>query len=334
MGLPEIGMAFIAGATGGGGLWAIFRVFIQKKLQGKLQADLETLKVENQAFIETFKADHSLKLSNLEQEFRKEILQFQKAQDKQEKLEEVVHKYTGVILLSAKDLQDRLWHLLVRQRRAKNKVLREEDDRTPSSQTYPMTKQHYLNSTIFLFGQYFCWLEILKIEIRYLNFGDDKLTNDFSALVKVIERSLADTQFQNVSKTVVKTDFLVFQLMQTQIGCELIDDTGSELRCISFNEFSEKCGEMKSRLEGLNMLESLVLDTTEMAKSNFCNTRLRIVNNSLVDLIEFLNNLNGVVDAEAADRLPMTEISPKKRDKLLDYPFLNSSLKKRLNIES
>ncbi len=59
------------------------------------------------------------------------------------------------ILKSAADLQDRLWHLTqVESRKRGNEIpiLLQADENLIGSPNWPMTRKHYLTSTIFLFA--------------------------------------------------------------------------------------------------------------------------------------------------------------------------------------
>ena len=90
-----------------------------------------------------------------------------------------VDKYSRVILISASDFQDRLWHLCEKQSKSSNKVLLAKDDSAPMYGSWPMTKRHYLVGTMYMASRYFCWVEILKRKVRLLEFGDEAKTSTF-----------------------------------------------------------------------------------------------------------------------------------------------------------
>lgn len=138
-------------------------------------------------------------------------------------LRKAVKKYSGVVLLAASDLQDRLWHLCERQSQSKNPVLLAQDDNAPIYVSWPMTRRHYLMSTLYLFARYFCWVEILRSRIQYLDYGDDEKTNTFNYHMKRVERSLAETDLQKLATSTISTDRPLFQLMQTDAGESLLD---------------------------------------------------------------------------------------------------------------
>ena len=218
-------------------------------------------------------------------------------------LKKVVKKYSGIILLAASDLQDRLWHLCQRQSKSKKPVLLSENENSPMYGSWPMTKRHYLSSTLYLFARYFCWVEILRSNIRFLDFGDDKKTNEFNYHIKRIERTIAETDLQKFAKPRISTDRPLFQLLQTEIGESLITERNGEWQCMTFHDFLATFDEQLESSTGLAVLRDLLLGAMSSAKSNFCLARLRLTANALFDLIEFINDEHKLVTAEEIEKV-------------------------------
>lgn len=220
-----------------------------------------------------------------------------------------VNRYSRVIMISAEDAQDRLWHLCERQAKSNNKVLEAQDDSKPMYGSWPMTKQHYLLGTMYFIARYLCWVEILKERVRLLEFNDDKKTRLFYYHLKRVERMLAETSLQGCSENRISTDKPVFQLMQSEIGQYLMKENSGEISCIGFPEFKDKYEDIKNSSDAMSRLEELLLGSTSSAQSNFCLTRLKLLGNSLMDLVEFLHDHNQLHEAEGLEKLSIQDFN-------------------------
>ena len=218
-----------------------------------------------------------------------------------------VDKYSRVILISASDLQDRLWHLCVRQSKSHKKVLLEKDETVPMYGSWPMTKRHYLAGAMYMVSRYFCWVEILKRKVRFLEFGDESKTSTFNYHLKRVERMFAETDLQKYATEKISTDKPLFQLMQVEIGeCLRVESSGED-QCMPFHDFRRGYDDALLVNEGLQRLEALLLGSMSDAKSNFCLIRLILVCNALLDLILFLNENRNLSPPERLERIPVEE---------------------------
>lgn len=223
-----------------------------------------------------------------------------------------VDKYARVILISSSDLQDRLWHLCARQSKSKNKVLLAKDDLSPIYGSWPMTKRHYLVGTMYLVSRYLCWIEVLKRQVRLLEFGDEDKTNEFNYHLKKVERMFAETDLQKFSTNKISTDKPLFQLMQVEIGEHLMVEISGSDQCVSFHEFKMKYDEYILVNEGLRRLEELIVGAMSDADSNFCLSRLTLVCNALLDLIIFLNEDRKISPPENLEKVPIANFNSDK----------------------
>lgn len=215
----------------------------------------------------------------------------------------IVDKYSRVILISATDLQDRLWHLCVRQLNSDNKVLLAKEESTPMYGSWPMTKRHYLVGTMYMMSRYFCWVEILRRKVRLLEFGDEGKTSVFNYHLKRVERMFAETDLQKHAANQITIDKPLFQLMQVEIGEGLRVESSGEDQCISFHEFRRGYNEIVAANEGLQHLEMLILESMSGSESNFCLIRLILVGNALMDLILFLNEDRKITHSDKLERM-------------------------------
>jgi hypothetical protein len=277
---------YITGAAGGAGLMAAFGWPALKSLiDNRLARGL---------------AEVNSRLREVEEQNREKRAEERTRQT-------VAKKYTRVLLLSASDLQDRLWHLCAKQFVAKHKVLLANEDDVPMYGSWPMTKRHYLVSTLYLFARYFCWIEILRSRERFLELQEKAMTHDFDYHLKRVERTLAETSLQKMASNRVSTDRPIFQLMQTEIGQSMRVDRAGEEGCLPFCEFRLQYDSLLTSNEGLGYLQILLTQAMSGAKSNFCQTRLRLLCNALLDQQLFLLEQNGLVASDSLERLPILE---------------------------
>ncbi|WP_321945384.1 hypothetical protein [Paraburkholderia sp. J10-1] len=247
----------------------------------------------------------------------------------------VVKRYSRVVMLSAADLQDRLWHFNERIEHVA-KRLHAADPFVTRSSKWPMTGRHYLVSTMYCFARYLCWIEILKRNLSVLEFNDDAQTREFNHLVKRVERMLADTGPQNCWTQKVTVDQPVFQFMQMEIGESVLVAGETEIHCMSYRDFRVNYDSLLENNEGLLQLQNLLMTAAKAyvapppkphqanaagmpeegpalaqlaaqptvtasvipQPGNFCPLRLRLIHNALVDLTKFLNTYNKVQSTE------------------------------------
>lgn len=227
--------------------------------------------------------------------------------DEAASIKDTVRRYSRVIMLSAEDAQDRLWHLCERQAAATNKVLDAEDELKPIYGAWPMTKRHYLLGTMYFIGRYLCWVEILKDQIRLLEFNDEDDTREFSYHIKRVERALADTSVQTYAAGRVSTDKPLFQLMQSEIGECFRTGNPAQPGCIGFLAFQEQYESLAKRSDAIRRLEELIMGSRSDAKSNFCLPRLKLLSNALMDLVVFLHQHNKLAPAEGLEKVSIID---------------------------
>jgi hypothetical protein len=219
----------------------------------------------------------------------------------------VMKRYSRVVLVSASDIQDRLWHLCVRQAQSTNKVLLAEDEHAPMYGAWPMTKNHYLTGTMYMFSRYFCWVEIIKSSVSFLEFSNDKETIEFSRHLKRIERMLAETSLQKLSIHRISTDSPVFQLMQTEIGEALREPGVHGDQCMSYRDYRSNYARVREDSEATAQLEKLLIGAMSDAKGSFCLTRLKLTGNALASLVHFLRRANALGDDASIETIPISD---------------------------
>jgi hypothetical protein len=283
------------GVLGGTGVAVLVIAYLGRKLlENRLNKDLQ---------------DHLAATRESEDRRKREL-------DEQASIQAVVKKYSRVVLISATDLQDRLWHLCEKQSRSKNKVLLAEEDEAPMYGSWPMTRKHYLIGTVYFFARYFCWVEVIKENVRFLEFVEDKKSSEFNYHLKRVERMLAETSLQQCSKDRISTDKPLFQLMQSEIGEQIKTEVRGEDQCLSFHTFRLNYEDMIKQNEGIAQLQLLLMGAMSDAKSNFCLRRLKLLCNALADLVLFLHEHNRLALPDQVEKVKVLSFDMVEYEKL------------------
>jgi hypothetical protein len=217
-------------------------------------------------------------------------------------LEEALQRYTRPILLAAIDLQDRLWHLTQKQTKkpGNNKkdyrILLNEDEDTQASRSWPMTKHHYMMTTLYLFGRYFALVELLRQKTQFVDFGSSDATREFDRCLKTVERALAESSLHDKKhfsrKVSYQHDLPIFQFQQAMIGQLLINEDGTDY--INLVDFAKKYKNKElDTYPAYADLKSFIVRVSAKEKGDFVHARCCLFANRLVDLI-FMLDMQGV----------------------------------------
>lgn len=202
---------------------------------------------------------------------------------------EIARRYSRPILLAAAELQGRLWEITQRQASSTKPLLLQDNDLEPHSSTYSMTQKHFLISTVYLFGRYFAYIEILKRKAQFLELQKVDDSRSFSATIKAVERAFAETELRKKSRFQIKSDRQLFKLQQAYIGEKLTAGKEGELYCISFAEFYDNFDSSFSELQDFKDLIELITKAVSKKQEDFCLARCCLLLNALVELIQFLD---------------------------------------------
>lgn len=189
--------------------------------------------------------------------------------DAAERAEATLARYREPLVAAAFELQSRLFNILRQDFLGKYYV-----NGTDEQQEYAV------KHTLYVVGQFFGWIEILRRQIEFLNFGEVEETRDVSNRVLDIRDLFAS------DKANLGTPFMIWRGAQRAIGERMMTRDGDVLVCMGYAEFSEQTDPSFKR-----WFEQLERDIE--AVSGHHNERLRLVQHALIDLIERLD-ANGV----------------------------------------
>ncbi len=214
----------------------------------------------------------AFKSARLNQEFQLA----QAAASKEQLVEEVMSKYREPLARAAFDLQSRIYNII------KNRFLiRYGAEGREHEQVYAR------ESTLFVFAEYFGWVEILRRDVQFLDLGD---VGRNRALVERLE-AIGDAFASD--RKVLDPSFRIFRGEQRALGELMIptpEDTESAARraCIGYAHFR---GRLRQDPEFAAWFRPLDEDVAALTKDgDHSYERLTKLQHALVDLILFLDD--------------------------------------------
>lgn len=194
------------------------------------------------------------------------------AESKMARVEDLVSRYRDPLLMSAYDLQSRLYNLI-----QKDFLQLYYQNGSDIDRTYA------LQNTLYVFAEYLGWKEVLRREVQFLDFGDIDKNQRLEQLLENVTQTLLTDQYP--------TSFRLFRGEQRAIGEVMIaprPGSGKTIyECIGYAEFVKRLTDPDfarwfARLS--SAIEHLAAEPSPEAKQ-----RLLHLQHALIDLIDFLD---------------------------------------------
>jgi hypothetical protein len=134
-------------------------------------------------------------------------------------------------------------------------------------------KDAALESTLYVFAQFFAWREIIRQEIQLLRFPKDKETREMARLVLDIGEAFLRDDFGD--------QFMIWRVEQRGLGERMITISDGKPRCLGYAAFIEKRATMNHWLQPL---ESDLNNLQDQGRK-----RLAEVQHLLLDLVTRLD---------------------------------------------
>lgn len=138
-------------------------------------------------------------------------------------------------------------------------------------------RSYATNNTVFLIAQYFCWTELVRREIQFIDLGEHDRTRELSHLQDNIERQWGTDQ--------LPPNFRIFAGEQRALGEALIVTGLRGQECMGYGRF------LKTFDNDMNpLIDSLRQDVLSLS-DDLCQAqkRLKNIQHSLIDLLNLLD---------------------------------------------
>jgi hypothetical protein len=167
---------------------------------------------------------------------------------------------------------------------------------------YSDTSSYHIDHTLYVFGQYLGWREIIRQEIQFMDLGDIPATRELAEQLERITHSLSS------SDPSLSSEFKIFRGEQRAMGEKMMTPAGPQCRCLGYTEFVESL----SHEEFANWFAKLRGSVEGLRSSRTADfSRLALLQNALIDLIDGLDPDAVRFPAYLRKRMPM---SPKVAD--------------------
>jgi len=196
---------------------------------------------------------------------------------KEQLVEELMSRYREPLLRAAFDLQSRIYNII-----EQRFMVRYGVDGRVHEQRYAR------DNTVFLFAEYFGWVEILRRDVQFLDLGDVERNH---LLVQRLE-GIGDT-FAASDPDIVDPSFRILRGQQRALGELMIPsradvDTGSRRYCVGYAAFRGHLDDDPAFADWFRPLCEDVSALVDEETRGF--PRLIRLQHALLDLIEFLDD--------------------------------------------
>ncbi|HEU0318864.1 MAG TPA: hypothetical protein VFR49_16135, partial [Solirubrobacteraceae bacterium] len=100
-----------------------------------------------------------------------------------------------------------------------------------------------VQSTLYVFGQFFGWREIIRREVLFLRFANNAKTREIARLLRDICETFLTDEYG--------PKFMVWRVEQRGIGERMIDGGNGKMTCIGYASFIEQRARMQDWLDPL-----------------------------------------------------------------------------------
>jgi hypothetical protein len=145
---------------------------------------------------------------------------------------DALDSYREPLLAASYELQGRLYNIL-QLRFIEKYITNEKAGKRDSA----------IESTIYVFAQFFGWMEIIRHEVHYLRFSKDQQTREIGRLLQEISETFLSDKFGS--------QFMIWRVEQRGIGERMITASQDKMSCLGYASFTEQRATMKSWLEPL-----------------------------------------------------------------------------------
>jgi hypothetical protein len=208
------------------------------------------------------------------------VAEQERAASKAERLEELMSRYRDPLLHSAFDLQSRIWNIVELGFLQTHYQGAREDARA-----------YARDNTLYVLAEYLAWVEILRREVRFLDLGDETRNAEWAARLEAVRRALLTADHPPTLR--------LFRGQQRAIGELMIC---GDADCLGYAAFTRALEDTKFSDWFATLREDIDLVAREPRRHD---SRLRAVQNALVDLIEFLDPAHARVLAADLRKLPL-----------------------------
>ncbi len=209
--------------------------------------------------------------------------------------EKLAARYAKPLLQAAYELEGRLGSILVEERNGRLWLWPDWKADPENTKLPPVTFDYYLKSTLYLIGQFFAWIDIMKKEEIFLPLSDKMVNQKFQTLLENCIKAFSDSR--------VAPGIAIFRQQQRAIGEQMSEESDKDktLRCVSYSTFVDKYEQDARYRRWFEPAEGLVLKIERESDPRM--QRLHAIADQLKHFKQFINTQMGIQIAE--ERMPV-----------------------------
>jgi hypothetical protein len=144
----------------------------------------------------------------------------------------VLDNYRDPLIAASFELQARLYNIL-RLRFVEKYITAEGISKRDSA----------LESTLYVFAQFFGWREIIRREVQYLRFSRNRQTREVGQLLRDIEETFLSDGYG--------PQIMIWRVEQRGIGERMVESTDGQMKCLGYASFIKQRSTMEEWLAPL-----------------------------------------------------------------------------------
>jgi hypothetical protein len=209
---------------------------------------------------------------------------------RQMEAEKLAARYAKPLLQAVYELEGRLESILHEERHGRLWLWSNWQPKPEEIDVPPVTFDYYLKSTLYLIGQFFAWIDIMKKEEIYLPLSDHSVNQEFQVRLEDCIKAFSDSR--------VASGAAIFRQQQRAIGEEMSEEGGRDktLRCISYSTFVENYEQNERYRRWFEPVESLILQIQREGDPRM--KRIQAITLQLKRFKEFINTKMDIQIAE------------------------------------
>jgi hypothetical protein len=155
---------------------------------------------------------------------------------------------------------------------------------------------------VYVFGEYLCWVEIIRRELRMLDLGDEERNREFQRTLEAIHRAIS-------TQAVPQPHLRLFRGQQRALGeLMMVVPAHGRADCMTYPAF---CARLDGDPEFAWWFHRLRADIDAIAAHDkTANARLVNMQRALIDLIDFLDPTRVRLATPHRERLPAVTAVP------------------------
>ena len=212
-----------------------------------------------------------------------------RAQSAAEQVDRVLRRYTEPLLQAAHALQSWLYYIIW----------------TPflaNAAAGPLRQRRYAReNTVYVLAEYLCWLEIIRREVRFLDWGNEEQGQAFAAHVETTQQALSRSQWGAELRLFLGEQRAVGELLMHRVE----DDGGVRHDCLGYAQWSDRLA-LDERYA--SWFEGLLADVDALAGAAPVQlARLVHLQHALIDLMDFLDPQRRRLPTPFRERAPLPD---------------------------